>query len=131
MYASHRNVITAALLFMADKYRQVQLRSRLFADAEITEPAAATEADARRLVTVVPHAESLPDADKATLSTALTGFVDDLNRKAQLALTHGDLQNSALLEHRCREIYAALDAVRGAPALPVDPLPVRSSAEDQ
>ena len=130
MFNSHRNVITAALLFTANKYRQIQLRSRMFADSVITEAAAASEANARRLITTVFHAESLPDADKALLKTALTAFVDNLNRTAQLALAHGDLQNSALGEHRCREVYAALDAVGGFPVTAVEPLPVQDH-EDQ
>jgi hypothetical protein len=105
------NIVSAALLFMAEKYRQIILRADLFSDGGISDEASRVERAAMRLAaTVASTGIATPEQGAMTL-TALEAFADDANRKAQLMNTRGQPHESAHYESRVRAVYATMAAV--------------------
>jgi hypothetical protein len=109
----HAPAVSAALLFMAEKYRQIITRADLFDDGGIADDASQVERKARRLVAMLP-AQGITNYAEANMAVvALDALADDINRKVQLLSGRGQVQDAALLEHRLREVYAARAGVEG------------------
>jgi hypothetical protein len=111
MDQANLNAIAAALLFMAEKYRQITMRADLFDDGAISDLATTAERSARRIASTV-HVDGLTDiADAEMTTTALLAFADNMNTHMQILMGRHQVQDAALVEHRIREVYAAAAAV--------------------
>jgi hypothetical protein len=110
--SNHLNVIAAALLFMAEKYRLIAQLAERFEDANIRTAAIETERDARRVVALLGSDGLSNVADSALALGALGAFADELNRKTQSLFKANAVQEASMIEHRVREVYAAAASVR-------------------
>jgi hypothetical protein len=109
---SHLNAISAALLFLAEKYRMIGSMAARFDDPAIVGIATTHERTARRIVATI-AADGIETAEDARIAgVALDAFADELNRKAQALFKNNAVQEAAMIEHRVREVYAAAAAVR-------------------
>lgn len=111
MNESNLNAIRAALLFMTEKYRQIEMRADLFDDGAISDAAATTGRSALRILATL-DTDGITSAQDAAIATvALTALTDNMNRQMQLLNGRGQINDAAIIEHRIREVYAAMNAV--------------------
>jgi|KBSMisStaDraftv2_1062788.scaffolds.fasta_scaffold164676_3 hypothetical protein len=111
MNEANLNAVCAALLFMAEKYRQIVSRADIFDDGELSDRATTTERDARRIASTI-ASDGLTNATDAEMATtALLAFADNMNTHMQILMGRHQVQDAALVEHRIREVYAAAQAV--------------------
>lgn len=98
------NIIRAALLFGADKYRKAaDLGARVF-NATIEDEALQNMRSLQRISASLPE---LPRDDVPLALAMIDAIVDESNRQMQRLLMRGAVQDAALFEHRLRELYAA------------------------
>jgi hypothetical protein len=111
MNESNINAIRAALLFMTEKYRQIEMRADLFDDGAISDAAATTGRSALRMLATLDADGIVNTNDAAYATVALTALTDNMNRQMQLLNGRGQINDAAIIEHRIREVYAAMAAV--------------------
>jgi len=110
MTDAHANLIRAACLFAADKYRKYTLGLARF-DDPATESCRESERKYRALAASLNDFDNFNGSQLDACERAMDATIDELNRKAQALADRCQMQDAAVTEHKVREMYAAMEVI--------------------